>query len=399
MPLSAAGITVPTAAEFLTLMIAEWESLTGLALDQTRTDDQFVMASLTILAEQLGATAELVQQVYDGTHVDAALGIQMEDAASLVGVEPDPATYSSATVTCAGTNGTVIPVGSLVEGGGQDDDARWVVSEDVTISGGSVDVVVTAQIAGPTTAAIGAIDKIVTGVPGWDSVTNAAAADPGEARETDAQLRRRRRRALQVTAAASTASIRASLLDLDFVQEVVVIQNASNLANTVSGKSMTPNSSWVFLTPSSLTSAQEVQIAAALHRRVPAGTELLNSGGGSAVVKDVTDRGGSTSREVSWDYGSDDPTTLTVTVVLEPGYVLADVSQGIKDALEAFFENDIGMGDTLTEFDMLSSVARSGLDGISTISITASVGALPYAPDIDKTVVVNDYTANITVTT
>src|SRR3990167_2967938 len=124
MGLSATGLVLPSGGEILDAMVAEFESLTGLTLDTTDTSNSFVMVAFTIFANELADVLDLLQQVYDGTRVDTAEGIQAEDAAYLVGVEPDPATYSSATVALTGTAGTIVPDGSIVEGGGSEDDAR-----------------------------------------------------------------------------------------------------------------------------------------------------------------------------------------------------------------------------------------------------------------------------------
>ena len=404
MPLSEAGLTVPTGSEIRDQMKADYEALTGLTLDLTRDDDQFAAVMVSIQAERLGAGYELLQAIYDGTSVDNALGIQLENALLLVGAQPKAATYSQATISCTGTNGTVIPVGSIVEGGGTNDDARWVTTSDITIAGGSTDVVVQAQIAGPTTADIGDIDAIVTAVPGWTSVTNAAAADPGKFRENDSAMRRRRREQLAVDGTNSTAAIKAGLLELDYVSEAAVIQNATNVAATVSGKSMNANSVWVFLNPDSLTSDQIDEITKLLHRKVVHGIEMMvDTTGGSSTYeqKDVTDDGASTSREISWNYGTDEDLYLTVTVKVEAGYALADVSPGVKEALVDHFANSRRMGQVLTEYEMVQAVVRWGVPGLADIDIgagrlPATVLALPYSPAID--VSQNLAEANITVT-
>jgi hypothetical protein len=192
------------------------------------------------------------------------------------------------------------------------------------------------------------------------------------------------------------------LLQRDEVQEVAVIQNASAVAAVVSGKNMNPNSVWVFFTPDSITTAQEDDIAAALHQKVAAGTEMMNSGGGSAVTRDVTDRGGSTAREVSWDYGSDLLTTIQVAVNTLPGYVLADVEQGVRDALSDYMDNGIGMGDVLRAYNLTAAIACAGIEGILSIGgYIVTVGGLPagldITPGIDETFIIDDPVTDITV--
>ena len=369
MPLTTAGFVAPTGAEHRAEMIADYEQITGLTLDTTRDDDQVTMVFIDILAARLGAVSELQQAAFDGGNAEAAVGIQAQDAAFFVGVEPDAATYSQATVTLSGTTGVTVPEGSLVEGGGENDDARWYTSEPATFVAGTVDVVVVAQIAGPTTAEAGDIDKIVTAVTGWDSVTNAAAATPGSLRETDSELRRRRRTALPARASCSRAAILASLVALDYITEAKVIENSDNATQTVSGKSMDPNSVWVFLNPSTLTEAQKTEIAATLHKKVAAGTKLL----GSDETKVATDVGGSTGRSISWDYGEDVAVAVGVTIDLAPGVLLADVSPGIIEALVDYVNDGIGMGGTLSEFQAQTALVHAGIEGLEEADVSAAI--------------------------
>jgi len=389
MPLSPSGLTLPTQAQIIDAMVSDYEALTGLVLDTTRTDDQATMISISIVTDRIAACYEALRGIYDGTNIDAAEGVQLQDGSRLVGVDPDPASYSTATVSCLGTNGTVIPQGTIVEGGGDDDDARWTTTSDITIAGGSTDVLVQAQIAGPTVAVASSINKIVTAVAGWASVTNAAEATPGLLRESDSLLRRKRRASLTVRGSSSSSSVLANLLALDYVNEAVVIQNASNATAVVSGKTLDANAIWVFLNPV-LTAAQQDSVAALLHKKVAAGTQMMNSGGGTAVVKQVTDEGKSTSRQVSWDSGSAQGMYLTVSVDLAPGYVAADVEPGIQEALLEFFTSSLGMGSTLTEYGMIQAIVLRGVEGLESVSVGAgilpsTIVALPYTPSIDVT--------------
>lgn len=380
MGLSEAGLTLPTGSELLDQMVDEYELLTGLTVDRNRTDDQAVMIMATMMATQLAEALELVQSVYDGTNPDAATGKQAEDAAYLVGVEPDPASKSQATVTLTALAGTVIPEGSIVEGGGADGTARWLTSEDVT-STGSDDVVVVAQVAGPVLAEAGDIDTIVSTVSGWSAVTNAEAANPGKNRETFAALRSKRRLALQKTGSTSTSAIRAALLDLDYVDGCVVLENNSSSTQVISNKSLKANSIYIFVHPPALTPAQEDEIAKKVHAKVSAGTEL----GGSDVERDVTDIGGVTTHYVVWDESTAKEADFTITVTLEAGYELSDVTQALQDAMEDFFD-DMLLGQVLRVYDLtLATSGIAGIDGVAfgTLLIDAGAESFDFDPGID----------------
>jgi len=393
--LSEAGLTVPTGADFLDSMIDDYEQLTGLTVDRTRTDDQFVMVMAVILAAQLGGLGELLQAVYDGTSAETAIGKQLEDASFLVGVEPDPATKSQSKVTLTGTVGTIVAANAIVAGGGPDDDARWLTSEDKTIAGtGSPadDVVVVAQEAGPITASIGQIDQIVTGIPGWTGVTNAASADPGTNRESDSSIRLRRRAALQRLGSASTSAIRATILDRDYIDEVIVLENNSSSIQTISGKVLNPNAVHIFIVPDSLTTEQEDEIAEGIHLKTGAATELMGSGGATEVIRQVSDVGGVTTHTVKWDYGTKTPTTILAAVTLLAGFELADVDDAVTAAITEFMAT-FKMGDTLRVYDLI--IATEGIEGIASISFTSTpLSPLDFTPAIDELITLTSVTVS-----
>ena len=69
---------------------------------------------------------------------------------------------------------------------------RWLLPDEVAIpQSGEITVTATAEESGDIRAAAGDIVKILTPARGWQSVGNPAAALPGAAVETDAELRRR----------------------------------------------------------------------------------------------------------------------------------------------------------------------------------------------------------------
>lgn len=76
---------------------------------------------------------------------DTAIKTYLRRWASIWNVEPTEATYASGTVEMTGTNGTVIPEGSLLR---RSDDIEYESQEDATISGGTADLTVEAFEAG-----------------------------------------------------------------------------------------------------------------------------------------------------------------------------------------------------------------------------------------------------------
>src|SRR5699024_9231863 len=84
--------------------------------------------------------------------------------------------------------GTIITDGKAEDAAGQ----KWLLPAQTVIpSGGEITVTATAEALGDIRAAAGEITKIVTPTRGWQTVENVAAATPGDAVETDAELRSR----------------------------------------------------------------------------------------------------------------------------------------------------------------------------------------------------------------
>lgn len=131
------------------------------------------------LAAQGGAT-------YNSFSPSSAQGVGLSRVVKINGLERQDPSSSTVTVSIGGTAGTVITNGIV-----QDTlDQKWDLPATVTIpGGGTIDVVATAQEEGDITAAIGTVTTIFTPTLGWQTVTNAAAATPGSAVETDAELR------------------------------------------------------------------------------------------------------------------------------------------------------------------------------------------------------------------
>lgn len=102
------------------------------------------------------------------------------------------ATSSTAVCVCTGLAGTVIQAGSVIKS--TEDNSEWVCAGTVTIPQGqsSVQAMFTASQPGPVTASPDTLTRIVTVTPGWDAVTNPAAAVAGSSQESQAAFENRR---------------------------------------------------------------------------------------------------------------------------------------------------------------------------------------------------------------
>ena len=143
-------------------------------------------------AEVFSTLDESAQAAYNSKDPNKAEDADLNAIGAITGSFRSLGTFSKAVVTLGGVNGTIIPVGSLVESVDPDDEnekIQWKTDETVTILASNIDVDVTATILGVKNAAPGEIKNIVTTVGGWQSVSNTLSAIAGIGKQTNSQFR------------------------------------------------------------------------------------------------------------------------------------------------------------------------------------------------------------------
>lgn len=392
--LTAEGLIVERADEIRDSILDDLETYEGVGtIDRTRLDQRVDGQYASIMAERLDDLGQALVAVRDARSPNNATGRQLDDLAEITGTFREPATYSRCAVTITGTAGTVVPKGKIVGNSVTGD--RWVLVDSVTIpGGGSVAGVVQAEAPGTVNASVGQLTKIVTGVTGWTSVTNAGLPTVGQERESDAALRVRRLQELPRPGGGYIGAIRAGLIALDAVTSAVVIANNKITTQTVQGVSLPGASLAVYIWPDTLTDAEKAEVAEVLWTKAPAGTEQV--GTESATV---TDAGGGT-QTVKWNWATEVALTAAeITVALRSGYVLDDVEEAIREIVADYFEGLI-VGATVSVLD-LSYLIRDTVPGIASLSFTFDDGGGPaagdYVPAVTEIVTLDD--SNLTVTT
>lgn len=370
------GLVVPRTADYIARIREEYETATGLS--PSWDDDLIIGIFSAIMAQLLGEQSEAVQAVYDAWDENNATGVQLSNLARIVGVTRRVATRAQVTLTLTGDVGTVIADDRLVEGGGTADNARWRLTESVTIpASGTIDVVAEAVEPGRTVALAGEIDTIVTPVPGWDTVTNASAASPGLDTETDDELRVRRRRSLQQGAGSGINAIRAAILNLEFVEASAVIDNPDNETSVVEGISLPGGSFLVILLPSPLTTAQQEEVLQAIYDNAPVGIAIA----GTDVTGTVTGADGF-AKSVAFDYAVDLSITIVVRIEVDIGYVVADVEPELVALIDDYVAS-LTIGEPLRRLTIYSLADQ--VEGIVAVSEMALNGNL--TDDVDATAV------------
>lgn len=359
-----------TAAEYFEDLVSGYEAKTGAVLDRER--DLALVPIFALTADRLGALDEAEQGRRQQLDPSQATGEDLDAICNLVGVYREPASASTALVTLTGTPGTVIPSGALVEGGGADGRARWVLLNPVTIGGGgTAGGEVEAAALGRVEAGAGEISKVVSVVSGWTAVTNAAAAVAGQEIESDQTLRARRERALQ-GGSSSVNAIRRALEALLDVQAAIVLENDTNSDLVLSGLTLTPHALAVVVYPEQDTTAKKEALARALYNASSAGIELL--GDELATVTGADGR----AKNVRWREAVADAVPVAVALTLASGFTLSQVTAAVSVAIEEYFEA-LRVGDVVRQLRLCAAVAGAS-SAIEAASVTVNGVAADYDP-------------------
>lgn len=376
------GYTAPRQADYLTVIRDRYnQALLALGFTELPDYDRdtYLGETSEIMSFVLGQLAEANQAVYDARSPSNATGLQLSNLALIVGVTRQEATKSTTVLKCDGTDGTIILLGKIVQGGGDNDDARWIATEDKTIGdlvAGTVDVNFEAETAGETVATPGTIDTIVTPIDGWTAVTNVASASPGNDRETDGELRVRRQQALQGAGATSTNAILSALLDLSFVTGATVVDNKTDTLTVIDGLSLDPYSVGAVVAPSTITTAQKELVVAAIYSKLGAGTATSGTETGTVTKRDER------SETINFFLATDTAVTIAYVLTMETGFVLADVDTALRESVADFFLT-LTTGSTVNPMPLYA--LADDIDGIANVtSLLINGGAVAVPHDADE---------------
>lgn len=177
----------PTLAELLTQSRADFRSRLGIAGSLLRRAMADVLAAVWTGGIHMlhGHLDWLAKQLSPVTAEREALLVD----ASMYGITPIPAAKASGTVTATGTNGTQIPVDTILV---RDDGVKYKVTVLATISGGTATVSVEAVLAGEAgNLGVGEILTFETPIPGINSTVTVILISGGVDEETTEALRTR----------------------------------------------------------------------------------------------------------------------------------------------------------------------------------------------------------------
>lgn len=335
--ITSAGISAPSYDDIYLSLVASFQGIYGsdVVLTADTQDGQW----LAILAKGFNDCNNATIAAYNSFSPATAQGNGLSSNVKINGLKRQSDSTSSCDVTIGGTAGTIITDGVIKDTA----DYLWSLPASVTIPPASViTVTATCQTPGAITAAIGTLIKINTPTLGWLTVTNAVAASPGAAQETDGQLRTRQSTSTAISAITPMESIAAAVEAISGVTRVNWDENTTSTTNA----NGTPGHSFALVVEGGDATTIAQTIA----------SKKLGAGTAGAVTITVIDSKGVPST-INFDTPTYKRIVVNVSIKALAGYTVT-IGNALVAAIAAYI-NGLAIG---AEVD-LNNVVTEGIDG------------------------------------
>lgn len=312
---STTGVIIPDTSTQLSDVQEEWKSVFGADLVVTPDTPQGV-----IITAETVSRADMTQNnaaVANQINPNYAGGLFLDAILALTGMERDAARPTLVpSVTLSGVAGTIIGVGSQAKTATGD---LFETTQIVTIgAGGTVTVDFQSVEDGAIPCAIGALNSIVSGIVGWETVNNATAGTLGASSQSDASARAYRKNTLAFQGTSLAGAITAALYATEGVTSLVFRENTDPATQTIDGISMVGHSIYVCVN-----GGTDTDIGAAL---------LENKSGGCAWNGSTTLPMIEPTSGQTYQVKFDRPAVIGVLVkITVSGATTGDVTQAVLD--------------------------------------------------------------------
>ncbi|MDR9839466.1 baseplate J/gp47 family protein [Herbaspirillum huttiense] len=175
-----------------------------------------------------------------------ASGRWQDALAAIYFIDRNPALPTVVTATCSGLTGTTIPVGAQAKA--SDGNIYVCTQADQIPAGGSVDLQFACAVNGPIACPANSLNAIYQGIPGWDSINNAADGTVGAYVESRADFEYRRKQSVAINGVNSVQSIYARVFNVADVLDAYVVDNPLGTDQVVGGVTLLKNSVYVAVT-------------------------------------------------------------------------------------------------------------------------------------------------------
>ena len=187
-----------------------------------------------------------------------------------------------ATCQLRGLPGTVIPYGALVQ---SVTGVTLICNHSVDIGAdGTAETTFRAAKSGPTAIPAHSVTKIITTLPGWDSIDNAAAGAMGRDLESRAEFEARRYTSVAVNSHGAAAAVQGAVAACPGVLDVKVLENVGPLPKTEYGVTIPGHGLTVCVY-----GGEDADIAKAIYNKKDGGCD---TGGNADISHVAVDQGG-----------------------------------------------------------------------------------------------------------
>ncbi len=307
--------------------------------------------TLGIFAESTSNIDQLAEDVYHSFNPQSATGVALSRLVQLNGIRRIEGTYSTVTLRCVGSQGTVIPAGSLVKSTATN--ATFETTEEAIISAsGEIDIAARSAVKGAVLAPAGTLTKIDTPIFGWQTVTNLLDAAPGRNEETDEQLRLRRRASTSTAGQSIVDAMYGALTNIPEVRQAKVYENDQD---AVDANGLPPHSIYCIVE-----GGADADILDTIWLKKTAGTTTHGTTAGQ-----VTDSMGN-PHTLNFSRPTDVNAWVTVNLHTRPGWP-TDGAQRITNALTDWAVANQSIGEEVIHsrlFDPVNSIPGHSIDSL-----------------------------------
>lgn len=297
---------------------------------------------------------------------ETATGVAQDALAKIYFLERQVAEPTLVTCQCVGLQGTMIPYGAVVE---DVNGYQYYNTTPQTIpASGTANCVFRNAEYGPIEVGANAVTRIITVIPGWDSVNNSAAGVTGRDVETQSEFEQRRKASVAKNSHGLEGAIEGTVGNLTGVVTCKVEQNRGDTSVTKKGVLIPPHSIYL-----SVYGGNGQDIGKALHNKLSDGCGT--TGNTSVVVSDDTN-----GSEHTYYYCI--PTTnnfyVKVTMV-QTVDTPEDIVSMVKNAVLANFNGQrnyprVHMGETVYASRFYADVIGAGVENLTSVEIKYDTG-------------------------
>lgn len=340
------GLIVPDTDSIKAGVEAEWKAAFGedFSVDPQTSQGVIItgqIESRDAVVRYNAASANQINPAY-------ASGVFIDALWALTGGSRRPATRSVVRgLVLGGQPKTIIPAGSLVRVKGTEN-LFALLSTVILDSAGAGTSDAQAQVPGPIAAVVGSLSEIVTGVLGWETVTNPNAAEVGRLVESDVASRRRRAQTLALQSISITEAIVSRLYNTEGVRSLQFRENVKKVDQVIDGIPLVANSVWACVD-----GGTDFDIASALHT-----TKTLGADWNGEVSVPITDPATGQVYDVKFDRSEKIPAFIRVTARFNGADGFKIIPSAIIQYRDGELEGDAGftVGSNVSPFELGGAV-------------------------------------------